>query len=83
MGNTNNQAEKVMLACDKAVALAPDDGYIIDSRGLARVLTGDTQGAIADFKAFIESTSDEDAKAQRQGWVNALQKGENPFTPKV
>jgi hypothetical protein len=46
-------------------------------------LTGDTQGAIADFKSFIESTSDEDAKAQRQGWVNALQKGENPFTPEV
>jgi hypothetical protein len=46
-------------------------------------LTGYTQGAITDFKAFIASTSDEDAKAQRQGWVDALQKGENPFTPEV
>jgi WD40 repeat protein len=83
VGSTYNQAEKVMFACDKAVALAPYDGEIIDSRGLARALTGDTQGAIADFKAFIESTSDEDAKAQRQGWVDALQKGDNPFTPEV
>jgi WD40 repeat protein/tetratricopeptide (TPR) repeat protein len=82
-GSTYNQAEKVMFACDKAVALAPDDDDIIDSRGLARALTGDTEGAIADFKFFIESTNYEEARAQRQAWVEALERGENPFTPEV
>ncbi|MDJ0701984.1 MAG: AAA family ATPase [Leptolyngbyaceae cyanobacterium MO_188.B28] len=48
----NLQAEKVMFACEKAVSLDPGNGNIMDSRGLARALTGDTQGAIADFKAF-------------------------------
>lgn len=25
----------------------------------------------------------EQAKAQRQGWIEALRKGENPFTPEL
>ena len=76
-------AAKVMFACQQAVGLAPDQGGIIDSRGLARALTGDTQGAIADFQAFVEWTSSEEQKAQRQGWIEALERGENPFTPEV
>ncbi|MBD2113753.1 MULTISPECIES: WD40 repeat domain-containing protein [Cyanophyceae] len=82
-GSIYNQAEAVMYACDKAVALSPNNGDIVDSRGLARALTGNTQGAITDFQAFIEWTADEEAKAQRQEWVNALERGENPFTPEV
>ncbi|MEO1067611.1 MAG: tetratricopeptide repeat protein [Cyanobacteria bacterium J06638_6] len=72
-----------MFACEKAVALAPEHGGIIDSRGLARALTGDTQGAIADFQAFVEWTNNEDSKAQRQEWIEALKQGENPFTPEL
>jgi hypothetical protein len=53
------------------------------SRGLARTLTGNIAGAIEDFQAFVEWTTDEKAKAQRQQWIEALQKGENPFTPEV
>ncbi|MCG8368194.1 MAG: hypothetical protein MJA27_33290, partial [Pseudanabaenales cyanobacterium] len=78
-----NQAEKVIFACEKAIALNPQNGDIIDSRGLARALTGDTQGAIADFKVFVAWTSEEDSKAQRQAWIEALEQGENPFTPEV
>lgn len=63
-----------------AVSLAPTDGDFRDSRGLAKALTGDTKGAIADFEAFIKSTKDEESKAQRQGWVKELQAGKNPFT---
>ena len=72
-----------MFACDKAVSLSPKDGDIIDSRGLARALTGDIEGAIADFQVFVEWTSNKERKAQRQEWIKALQAGENPFTDEL
>ena len=40
-GSLKKQAAEVMFACEKAVKLSPNDGYIRDSRGLARALTGD------------------------------------------
>jgi tetratricopeptide (TPR) repeat protein len=79
-GSLSQKAADVMLACDKAVSLSPKDGDIIDSRGLARALTGDIEGAIADFQVFVEWTSNEERKAQRQEWIKALQAGDNPFT---
>jgi hypothetical protein len=48
-----------------------------------RALTGNFAGAIEDFQAFVDATDDEDAKAQRQQWIEALQNGENPLTPEV
>jgi WD40 repeat protein len=82
-GSLQGYAQQVLDACQKAVALAPEHGDIIDSRGLARALTGDVEGAIADFQVFIDWTSDDNAKAQRQQWLEALKAGENPFTPEV
>ena len=79
-GSLHGYAADVMFACEKAVTLAPEDGNIRDSRGLARALTGDTKGAIEDFQAFIQSSNDSKLKLQRQGWVNALSAGKNPFT---
>ncbi|MDZ7957817.1 MAG: tetratricopeptide repeat protein [Aulosira sp. DedQUE10] len=79
-GSLHGYAADVMFACEKAVTLAPTDGGIRDSRGLARALTGDTKGAIEDFQAFIQSSDDSKQKSQRQGWVNALNAGKNPFT---
>nr|WP_313954524.1 hypothetical protein [Aulosira sp. FACHB-615] len=79
-GSIHKQAQLVLFACEKAVTLAPDDGEIRDSRGLARALTGDTPGAIADFEAFIAWTDSEYYKAQRQHWVKELKAGQNPFT---
>jgi hypothetical protein len=64
------------------VALAPGNGDVRDSRGVARALTGNTAGAIEDFQAFIEGTDSAQAKKRRQGWIDALKKGENPFTEK-
>jgi hypothetical protein len=49
---------------------------------VARALMGDTAGAIADFQAFIEGTDSAEAKKRRQGWIDALKKGKNPFTEK-
>jgi WD40 repeat protein/tetratricopeptide (TPR) repeat protein len=80
-GGLQGHAKDVMFACEKAVALAPQDGNIIDRRGLARALTGDAKGAIEDFQVFINWTDDNEDKARRQRWVDALRAGQNPFTP--
>ena len=82
-GSLYKQASDVMFACEKAVDLSPKDGLVFDSRGLARALTGDIEGAIADFQVYVEWTSNEKNKAQRQEWIKALQAGENPFTDEV
>ncbi|MEM9090569.1 MAG: ribosome assembly protein 4, partial [Cyanobacteria bacterium P01_F01_bin.53] len=82
-GGIHNQASEVLFACEKAVALAPKNVIIIDSRGLAYALTGKTKEAIADFKIFVNSTiPSEEGRAQRQRWITALEKGENPMTPR-
>ena len=73
-----------MFACEEAVKLAPDNVYIRDSRGIARALTGDKNGAIEDFQAFVNSpTIAKEYKTKRQGWINALKAGKNPFTDEV
>jgi hypothetical protein len=51
------------------------------SRGIARALTGNKQGAIEDFQAYIKWTDWDEGKKQRQGWIDALKAGKNPFTP--
>ena len=79
-GSLQKQAADVLPACEKAVALAPKDGNNRDSRGLARTLTGNYQGAIEDFEAYIAQTEDKNSKAQRQRWVKDLRAGKNPFT---
>jgi tetratricopeptide (TPR) repeat protein len=85
-GATHNQAAKVLSACNQAVNLAPDDGDIHDSRGLARALTGNISGAIEDFQFFVDGTDNADQKAQRQSWIDALRAGQPPsaiFTPEL
>ncbi len=74
-----------MAACEQAMALAPDlwKGWERDSRGLVRALTGDLPGAIEDFEAYVAGTSNDERRSQRQGWIDALRRGENPFTPEV
>lgn len=54
-----------------------------DSRGIARVLTGDFEGAISDFEAYVAYTSSEEYRTLRQEWIDALRAGENPLTPEV
>ena len=85
-GALDGQALAVMRACDLAVERAGNDDPIHDfrdSRGLARALTGNTQGAIEDFEFFIEHTGNAEQKSQRQAWMGALKAGKNPFTPEV
>ncbi len=82
-GSLLGHAAEVMAACEQAVALAPDHGDIRDSRGLARALTGDVAGAIDDFEAYVAYTGNDRNRAQRQGWIDALRAGQNPFTPEL
>ncbi|MGK7875101.1 MAG: hypothetical protein AB4426_17925 [Xenococcaceae cyanobacterium] len=82
-GSLNGYPAEVMFACKKAVKLAPKHGGIRDSRGLARALTGNTEGAINDFQTFVDWTYNNKERSQRQGWIDALRAGENPFTPEV
>jgi tetratricopeptide (TPR) repeat protein len=80
-GSLNSKAKEVIFACNKAVELDPKNGLILDSRGLARALTGDFKGAIEDFEIFVKSAGNAEKKKQRKGWIEALKQGKNPFTP--
>ncbi|RKZ76097.1 MAG: hypothetical protein DRR19_28880, partial [Candidatus Parabeggiatoa sp. nov. 1] len=82
-GSVYGQAAKVMNACEKAVTLAPDSWSCRNSRGLARALTGNIQGAIEDYQFAIENYDDEGYKTKAQGWLEVLKKGENPFTEEM
>ncbi|MGK7887449.1 MAG: caspase family protein [Crocosphaera sp.] len=78
-GSLYGYAKDVLEACNQAVdnASAEEKTRLQDSRGLARALTGDRQGAIKDFQAFIDDeTLDESQRNKRKQWVEALKKGD-------
>jgi len=81
-GSLDGHAERVLPACDEAVAEDSTSASWRDSRGLARALTGDTAGAIEDFQYYVDWSFSDDA-VQREGWIEQLRAGKNPFTAKV
>jgi hypothetical protein len=98
-GSTDNFATVVMPACERAVALDRYYGQYYDSRGLARALTGDTQGAVNDFNTFVQWATDEYLRtkgmdpalqatykqriAERATWMHQLKAGQKPFDTKM
>ncbi|HEX5692074.1 MAG TPA: hypothetical protein VFX76_18795, partial [Roseiflexaceae bacterium] len=86
-GGLSNTLEEVRKACDRAVALAPDDGRAHDSRGLVRARANDLRGAIEDFRAYLawapQNGEDPRRIARRETWVRELEAGQNPFRPEV
>jgi WD40 repeat protein len=86
-GSLGGFATDVMAACERAVALAPDDGNIHDSRAVARALTGDYSGAIQDFQQYLEwgpkNGQPEEQIRQRQDWLRLLQANQNPFNEEL
>jgi len=94
-GGTDQFASLVLSACNRAVSLNPYNGQYYDSRAVARALTGDRQGAIADFKFYMQWATNQYLNAQgvsanvqaqykhyvdeRNGWIQKLQAGQNPF----
>ena len=76
--------EGILPACDRAVSLAPQNGSVRSGRGLARALTGDMTGAIADFEVPLwrwrnRVNAPEDLIASRENWIAELKAGGNPF----
>ncbi len=83
-GCLHGYAANVIFAGEKLVKLLPNKEICRDTRGLARALTGDISGAIADFQAVVDSDlfdKRKELKAKRQRWLAALKQGNNPFTP--
>jgi regulator of sirC expression with transglutaminase-like and TPR domain len=73
--------------CNKAVARVemlklPSWQYRF-SRGLALALTGNSDEAIKDFQVYLDHCDDPTRKQQRVEWIDALRKGEKPFTKDV
>lgn len=82
VGSLYGYAAQVMVACERAVALDPEHGNYRDSRGLARALTGDYEGAIEDFRFFVEWAKRENLSLNvdwREVWIIALTEAKNPF----
>ena len=56
-----------------------------DSRGIVRAQLGDFEDAVTDFRYFLEHyqpptpEAAEHYKSTREAWIQALQKGQNPF----
>ena len=87
-----NYPEKVEFACDKAIEVDPSIGASYDSRGIVRALNGNLQGAVEDFYFFtywaknLSSMEMEgyqintEMVSKREGWIELLKNGENPFT---
>ena len=81
-GSLYNHAVEVLYAGEKAVELEPIYTNYLDTRGLARALTGDFTGAVSDFQKFLDSPYlTESQKQKRQRWLEVLRAGKNPFTP--
>ncbi|MEX2109587.1 MAG: hypothetical protein WD802_03190 [Gemmatimonadaceae bacterium] len=69
--------------CELGVARSPNDPMILDSRGVARALAGDTYGAIADLEIFRKEmskavdTADQRRGAIRGPWIERLKRGDD------
>lgn len=83
MAVCGGHAAEVMFAYEQAVSLVPENEKYLYCRGLARALTGDFAGAIADFEAYVTWMTNEENKTRVQGWIEALRAGENPFSKEV
>jgi hypothetical protein len=75
-GTLAGRAMDVMPYCEAAVAMDDENGLILDSRGLARMCTGDTDSAIDDFAKFVMWTRDKKERDERQGWIAALRRSD-------
>ncbi len=79
-GSLYGFAEQVVNgACQWAIAAATADqlAALRDSRGLARALTGDVAGAVADFKFYVQQVG---GNASHERWIERLAASEDPET---
>ena len=75
--------------CEQGLEIAPDDPFLLDSRGVVYVLLGNDQAALADFEAYVAWLEQQSSQVwqeslqRRRGWIRDLKAGENPITPEV
>ncbi len=97
--STDQFAREVLSACELAVSLNPYNGHYYDSRAVARAVAGNRQGAINDFKFYVQWATEEYVNppgvrpiiqaqykrliAERTAWMQQLQAGHNPFNTKT
>jgi hypothetical protein len=70
-----------MKYCEEAVQLSHGQKSYVDSRGLAFMCLGDFKEATRDFKDFLTWTKDPVDIEERNHWIAAMARGENPCTP--
>jgi tetratricopeptide (TPR) repeat protein len=89
-------AKDVLKACESTVESMGGSGKFRDHLGIARALTGDTEGAIREFEDFVAFERDPRNRAGRTGsvqerrqldyidrvlgWIDALKAKQDPFT---
>ena len=88
VGSLDQFAKTVLPACDYAVNLDPKNVDYRDSRGLARALSGDIKGAIADYSFVVQPSNgygslNADQIRERKHWLDELKAGHNPFDAKT
>jgi transglutaminase-like putative cysteine protease len=79
----HGRAQRALAACDAAVAPDSTNLAIRDSRGLARALAGDLEGARADFEYVVANAAPGPWLDGRAAWLDALRAGTSPFTEEV
>jgi len=77
-GSLWDYTAEVMFACEVAAKREPENGGFANSRGVARALTGDLEGAIDDFRAYLGWGLGGNNEL-RQEWIEELEAGRNPF----
>lgn len=82
-GTIWGHAPIVLDVCDRLVALEPQSARVRDARGIARALTGDLRGAVADFEAVVDADDSPIQRTERSAWLGALRAGYNPVTRQV
>jgi hypothetical protein len=82
-GALYGQVQRALPACEAAVAPDTTDLAIRDSRGLARALGGDLEGARQDFEYIVAHAAAGPFLDRRAAWLEALRAGTNPFTQEV
>jgi WD40 repeat protein len=78
-GAVHEKADDVLYACEEAVANAGEFAWQYrDSRGVARALLKNYQGAIDDLKFRVDHSPL--YRERRLGWLKALREKKDPFT---
>lgn len=74
------QASLALPVCDRGVIQFPKDFNLLDSRGVARGISGNVAGAVNDLEqSLLGADYSADERVARQSWIRDLKSGINPF----